>query len=64
MLLREMSHFKECWGSVTAVKNNDRKAAVMRFRQVIAACTKGDSRSLKTLPVAGLARPNKSLVPK
>ncbi len=40
MLLREMSHFKECWGSVTAAKNNDRKAAVMRFRQVIAACTK------------------------
>jgi hypothetical protein len=34
-----MGHFKECWGSVTAVKNDDREAAV-RFRQVIAACTK------------------------
>jgi hypothetical protein len=40
MLLREMGHFKECWGAVTAGKNDDRKAAVMRFREVIAACTK------------------------
>jgi len=26
--------------SVTALKNDDREAAVMRFRHVIAACTK------------------------
>jgi hypothetical protein len=50
--------------SVTAVKNDDREASVMRFREGDSGLHESDSRSLKALPGAGLARPNKSLVPK